>query len=258
MTDDGLALARSLGAQTCDLQRGMREVQRRILDANTREPDPKKHTKLHVEDGVHLNDLGQLTMAYAMIKGLGAPADVSSASLDWTTGKTATTSACRISEVEKTGDGLTFTRLDEASPLNLGVLSGLNYRWVPLPDGINRHLLTVIGLPPGNYDLRAGGRALGTVTAAQLAAGLNISSITADGWQPGGPWNVQSDSVKELVTARDQLLHGTTLRKLFAGDHPDTAALDRTAAELDESLTNLMRRTARPQPYRFEIRRAEK
>ena len=258
MTGDGLTLARSLGASPCDLQRGMREVQRRILDANSKEPDAKKHTKLHVEDGVHFNDLGQLAMAYALIKGLGAPPDVSSASLDWTTGKTTATSACVITEVAKTGDSLTFTRLDDASPLNLGILSGLNYRWVPIPEGINRLMLTVTGLPPGQYNLQAGGRALGKVTADQLAAGLNLSSTTADGWEPGGPWDAQSDSVKELVTARDQLLHGTTLRKLFAGDHPDTAALDRTAAELDESLTNLMRRTARPQPYRFEIRRAEK
>ncbi len=258
MTGDGLTLARSLGASPCDLQRGMREVQRRILDANSKEPDAKKHTKLHVEDGVHFNDLGQLAMAYALIKGLGAPPDVSSASLDWTTGKTTATSACVITEVAKTGDSLTFTRLDEASPLNLGILSGLNYRWVPIPEGINRLMLTVTGLPPGQYNLQAGGRALGKVTADQLAAGLNLSSTTADGWEPGGPWDAQSDSVKELVTARDQLLHGTTLRKLFAGDHPDTAALDRTAAELDESLTNLMRRTARPQPCRFEIRRAEK
>jgi hypothetical protein len=33
MTDEGLALARSLGARTIDLQRGMREVQRRIVAA---------------------------------------------------------------------------------------------------------------------------------------------------------------------------------------------------------------------------------
>ena len=258
MADDGLVLARSLGAQTCDLQRGMRELQRRILDDNSREPDAKKHTKLHVDDGVHLNDLGQLVMAYALIKGLGAPANVSSASLDWTAGKATAMSGCTVTEVQKSDDGLSFTRLDEASPLNLGILSGLNYRWVPLPDGINRHMLTVAGLPPGEYDLRAGGRALGKVSAARLDAGLNISSMTADGWEPGGPWDAQSGSVKELVTARDQLLHGTTLRKLFAATHPDSAALDRMAAELEESLTNLMRRTAGPQPCRFEIRKPEK
>ena len=60
MADEELALATSLGARTIDLQRPMREVQRRIMEANSRERDAKKHTKLHAEDGVHLNDLGQL------------------------------------------------------------------------------------------------------------------------------------------------------------------------------------------------------
>ena len=82
MTDEGMALAKSLGAGSIDLQRGMREVQRRILEANEKEADPKKHARLHVEDGVHLNDLGQLAMAYALLKGLGAPSEVSSVTLD--------------------------------------------------------------------------------------------------------------------------------------------------------------------------------
>jgi lysophospholipase L1-like esterase len=258
MTDDGLALARSLGAQTIDLQRGMREVQRRILDANSREPDPKKQTKLHVDDGVHLSDLGQLTMAFAMIKGLGAPADVSAATLDWTTSSVMSASACSLTNIQKSDTGLTFTRLDEASPLNLGILSGLNYRWIPIPETINRCLLTVTGLPPGDYALSAGGRPLGKVSAQKLAAGLNISSMTVDGWQPGGPWDAQSISVKELIDARDSLLQGASLRHLFAADHPDTPALDRTARELDETLTSLMRRTAKPQPCQFEIRKLEK
>src|SRR5688572_4495132 len=84
MADEGLALATSLGAGTIDLQRGMREVQRKVVEASPNEP--KKQTKLHAEDGVHLNDLGQLAMAYAMLKGLGAPADVSSATVDADTG----------------------------------------------------------------------------------------------------------------------------------------------------------------------------
>lgn len=257
MTDDGLALARSLGASTCDLQRGMREVQRRLLEANKKEPDAKKHTKLHVEDGVHLNDLGQLAMGYALIKGLGAPADVSSATLDWTTGKMTAASACTITEVEKTDDGLSFKRLDESSPLNLGILSALNYRWVPLPEGINRLMVTVTGLPPGDYELRASARALGKASAARLTEGVNVSSMTANGWEPGGPWNAQSDSVKELVAARDLIMQGTAIRKNFDAANPDTAGLDRSAKDLEENLTGLMRRTAKPQAYQFEIRRVK-
>jgi lysophospholipase L1-like esterase len=257
MTDDGMALARSLGAQTCDLQRGMREVQRRTVEANKREPDTKKHTKLHVEDGVHLNDLGQLAMAYALLKGLGAPPDVSSATLDWGAGKVAATTGCTIADVGKTDEGISFNRLDAGSPLNLGIFSGFNHRWVPLPEGINRHMLTVTGLPPGEYDVSAGGRALGKVNAARLAKGVNTASMTANAWEPGGPWDAQSISVKELVTARDMLLTATVTRKTFDGGNPDTAELDRMVKDLDDRLTNLLRRTAKPQACRIEIKKAK-
>ena len=71
MADEGMALSKSLGGEVIDVQRSMREIQRRVWAANTAEPDPKKKTALHAEDGIHLNDLGHLAMAYAMLKGLG-------------------------------------------------------------------------------------------------------------------------------------------------------------------------------------------
>ena len=79
MADEGMALAKSLGAGTIDISRAMREVQRKVVAANAGEQDPKKLTRLHLDDGVHLNDLGQLAMAWAMLKGLGAEAEVSEA-----------------------------------------------------------------------------------------------------------------------------------------------------------------------------------
>lgn len=151
MTDEGLALARSLGAGTIDLQRGMRQVQRRIVEANTREPNEKKHTRLHADDHVHLNDLGQLAMAYAMLKGLGAPEEVSSVVLDGEKAVLLEAQGCAVSGIRKSAEGLKFTRFDRGLPLNLGILSGLNYRWVPIPEGLNRYVLAVKNLPAGEY-----------------------------------------------------------------------------------------------------------
>jgi lysophospholipase L1-like esterase len=255
MTDEGLALAKSLGAGTIDLQRGMRDVQRRILAANAKEPDTKKHTRLHAEDGVHLNELGQLAMAYAMLKGLRAPEDVSSALLDAGAESVLRAQGCTISGVKKIGSGLEFVRLDEGLPLNLGILSGLNYRWVPLPEGINRYMLAVTNLPASEYEIRAEGRLLGKTSAAQLARGLNISSMTADPWEPGGPWDAQSDIVKELVDARDKLAMSALERSRFLTNAPAASALEQQTRELDDHLVALQRATAKPSPFRFEIRR---
>ena len=46
--------------------------------------------------------------------------------------------------------------LDEGLPLNRGILSGLDFRWVPIPDQLNRYELRVINLPAGKYAFARG------------------------------------------------------------------------------------------------------
>ena len=255
MTDEGLALAKSLGAGAIDVQRGMREVQRRVVETNAGEKEEKKKTRLHVEDGVHLNDLGQLAMAYAVLKGLGAPEEVSSATIDVETGTATEAKGCAISEIKKRDDGIEFTRLDEGLPLTLGALSGLQYRWIPIPDGINRYMLTVKNLAEGEYEIRAGDRSLGKQNAGQLARGVNISGATGDPWEPGGPWDAQSCIVKELVDARDKLLMSDFIRARFATAHPQNAGLEKRRRELDDELVAHQRAVAKPFGFHFQIRK---
>lgn len=257
MADEGMALAKSLGAGTIDLSRGMREVQRRVLAANAGKPDVKKHDRLHVEDGVHLNDLGQLAMGWAMLKGLGAEADVSDVIVDAAAGKVIGAAGCKVTDVKKLSDGVTFVRADAGLPMNLGVLSALQYQFVPVPDTLNGYRLTVKGLAAGRYNVSVEGRGLGTWDAKQLAEGLNISSATADGWQPGGPWDAQSDIVKEIVDARDKLWMGDQVRLQHNGNNPKAKALAAGYKRLDEKLTELARAQAKPYPYRFEVRAAQ-
>lgn len=257
MTDEGLALAKSMGAETIDLQRGMREIQRRVIETNLGEKDPANRVHLHVKDGIHLEDLGQLAMAYAMLKGLDAPADVSSATIPMA-GGTPEAKGCTITDLQRNSDGLTFIRNDEGLPLNFGPLSALQYRWVPVPDGINRYLLTVSGLPEGDYEIHADGRDLGKTSAANLARGINLSSMTANGWEPGGPWDAQSCVVKEWVDARDKLSAGRALERRFITRPGTDDAVAATATSLDDQLVSLQRAAAKPKPYRFEITRIAK
>jgi lysophospholipase L1-like esterase len=258
MADEGMAEAKSLGCDTIDILRGMREIQRPIWKFNTGEPDKAKHVTLHAADGVHLNDLGQLAMAFAILKGLGAPNHVSSMTIDAKDGKVTAADGCHVTEAEVLKDGITFTRTDDGLPLNRGILSGLDARWVPIPDQLNRYDLHVTNLPEGKYALRAGDRPLGTVTAEQLSQGLNIASMTADAWEPGGPWDAQSDVVKELVDARDRMLFSSVFMRTYDPNHPDKAAFDKAIQKLDDGFIALERQTARPQPYRFEIKKVEK
>ena len=253
MTDEGLALAQEMGAGAIDVQRGMRAIQRPIEAHNAAEADPAKQVRLHAADGVHLNDLGQLSMAYAILKGLGAPELISSVTIDAKTGKVTESRGCEVTRIVADGSTLAFTRLDEGLPLNRGALSGLDYRWIPIPDGINRYLLTVSNLSTGKYLIRADGRRVQTVEAEKLEAGINLASMTVDPWEPGGPWDAQSTIVKELVDARDKLLLGQFYQERFDGLTSPLETLRTHYRELDASLMELQRQTARPRPYRFEI-----
>jgi lysophospholipase L1-like esterase len=254
MANEGMALAKSLGAGTIDISRAMREVQRKVVAANAGETNATRFTRLHVDDGVHLNDLGQLAMAWAMLKGLGAEADVSAADVDAAAEKVVRADGCKITDIKKLADGVTFVRQDAGLPMNLGILSSLQYRFVPVPETLNRYQLAVQGLAAGRYTVRAEGRLLGTYDASQLADGVNISSATADGWAAGGPWDAQSDAVKELVDARDKLWMGGQVRSQYNDTNPRTAALAKDFTRLDDELTKLARNQARPYPYRFEVR----
>jgi lysophospholipase L1-like esterase len=257
MADEGMELGRTLGAGAIDILRGMREIQRPIWKYNAGEPDKAKHVTLHADDGVHLNDLGQLAMAFAILKGLHAPDLVSSMTIDAKDGKVTASNGCRVTEARALKDGIAFTRLDSGLPLNRGILSGLDYRWVPVPDRLNRYELRITHLPAGKYSIRAEVRSLGTVTAEQLSHGVNIGSMTANAWEPGGPWDAQSDVVKEIVDARDRLLFGNLLQTVYDPHHPEFAELQKTYRKLDDGLIELERKLARPQPYRFEIKKSK-
>lgn len=257
MCDEGMEIARSLGEQAIDVQRAMRVIQKKVRTANENVKEEVKKESLHAADGVHLNDLGQLAMAYAILKGLGAPADVSYVRIDATQPKLVEAAGCKVTDLARRDGQLSFTRLDEGLPFNYGLFYALNFRFVPIPDELNRYLLTVENLPEGSYELRADGRGVGTFTARQLGAGVNIASTTADGWQPGGPWNAQADVLQALTDARHQVAVAGGLSKAYLGASKLPEELAPRAAKADEELVAMQRATARPRPYRFVLRKVE-
>jgi hypothetical protein len=196
-------------------------------------------------------------MAYAILKGLGAPADVSSVRIDAGGPKLLAAAGCKVTDLARQEDRLTFTRLDEGLPFNYGLFYALNFRFVPVPDELNRYLLTVENLPEGRYEVRADGRGAGTFAAGQLAAGVNIASTTADGWQPGGPWNAQANVLQALTDARHQLALAGGLAKAYLGESKHPEELGEQAARTDDELVAMQRATARPKPYHFVLRKVE-
>jgi lysophospholipase L1-like esterase len=255
MCDEGLALAKVKGAGAIDVQRSMREIQRRALAANGTKPDTEKRMLMHVADGVHLNDLGQMAMAFAILKGLGAPADVSAASINAGPAPAAAGENCRISDVRHTDDGVTFTRTDERLPFNFGLLWTLNEAYIPFGNELNRYLLTVTDLPEGQYEVTAGGRALGDWSADTLAHGINIASATTNAWQPGGPWEAQADALKTFTESRHNLAFARLDMEQTLTSNPHLASLRNKTMAIEKAIGALQLAAAQPVPVEFVIRK---
>ena len=128
---------------------------------------------------MHLNDLGQLAMAWAMLKGAGRGGGGFDAVVDAAAGESGQRHRLqRVTDVKKLADGVTFVRKDFGLPMNLGVLSALQYQFIPVPDTLNGYRLTVKGLAAGRYSQRGGtwARHLG-----REAVGRGLEHLVGDG-----------------------------------------------------------------------------
>jgi lysophospholipase L1-like esterase len=255
MCDEAFTMAKASGGGTIDVQRPMREIQRRVLAMNKNISDPAKQTKLHAADGVHLNDLGHLAMAYALLKGLDAPTEVSRAEIDLGADGAIAATGCRVSDLRKLDDGCEFTRLDEGLPFNNGLFYALNFAYVPMHRDFNGYWLKVAGLEDGMYDVSADGRGIGSFTAKQLSLGVDLASRTANAWQPGGPWDAQASLLRSLTEARHELDTARMLLRLYLSGQSVVDELERGTTPAEEKVIELQRLAARPRPYRFIIRR---
>ena len=256
MCDRGLAIARESGAGAIDVQRTIRAIQRKVRAAAEQTRVEKDKPTLHAPDGVHLNDLGQLAMAFAILKGLGAPADVSSMTVDARVPGPVEAKGCRVANVTGGANRLEFDRRDEGLPVNFGTFGALQFRFVPIPEELNRYMLAVKGLPAGRYEVLADGRPLGTYAADGLEAGVNIASATADGWEPGGPWDAEATVLIRLTDARSELAEARRLANHHLPAHPEGDALRQQSEEANSRIEDLQRTLVGPRSFHFVVRPA--
>jgi hypothetical protein len=192
-------------------------------------------------------------MAFVILKGLGAPAEVSAATIDAGDLSVSDATGCKISDVKRDGETVSFIRLDAGLPPNNGLFYALNFGYVPVGDQLNRYKLAVKNLPAERYTLTVDGRGVGTYTARQWSSGINIASATTSGWLPGGPWDAQATVVRQLIDSRHELDSARLLAQFYLPGQPATEALTKNTAEADSKIIQLQREAARPVPYRFVL-----
>lgn len=206
-------------------------------------------------DAVHPGPIGHTVMAWAILKGLGAPALVSRVQIDCATGKAAT-DACRVENLKAANNTVSFERLDDALPMPIDERAGPALKLAPILEDLDRFELQINGLASGSYEVRIDGEGAATATSEQLANGLNLANRA-------GPITQQAQRVLRLVFEKNNLYY-TRWRDVQLYSFPEwarspeldtrrTAELARLDRQIQDSEADIDS-ARKPVGHRFEIK----
>jgi len=208
-------------------------------------------------DAVHPGPAGHTIMAWAILKGLGAPALVSRAAIDGATGRVVAAEHCQVANLKADGATVSFDRSDDALPMPVDPKAEPALKIAPILQDLNRYELQVTGLPAGTYELSIDGEPAGKVSSEELTKGWNLATSA-------GPITKQAQEVLALVFQKNnQFFQRWRTVQLY--DFPawaqspeaeskrgaELARLDSQIGETEDQI-NAARK---PKSHRFELRK---
>ena len=163
-----------------------------------------------IPDRIHPSPAGELVMAQGILQVWNAPATVTSVVIDAVQNRVAYTNNTTLSDFKTAGGTLSWTQHDRSLPFPILALHedwpqfpptentkwGQPFFFWPAPatrwdytnaaaeaivnassfyHALDQEPLKVAGLPAGNYQLKINGQSVGTFSAADLGAGINLA-----------------------------------------------------------------------------------
>ena len=182
-----------------------------ITAAHAKQPD----VSVFEGDWVHPGAPGKLIMGWACLKGLGASAEVSSATIDAEAQKCTQNAHCVIDQISSQNAGIQFQRLDECLPLPIPQEAVAGLQAAPILDDLSRYELTVTGLKAAHYNLKIDGVVAAPFTREQLAAGVNLTNL------PGPITTQTQDLYKKILTKEGYFRFRWTNVQIYQPTFPD-------------------------------------
>lgn len=137
-------------------------------------------------DAVHPGNAGHLMMADSILTGLNAPALVSAVTLSARRGAVVSAIGATVTNVVSAPNGgLSFQRQDRALVFPIEPAARPVLQLVPVADDINRYMLQVTDLAPGDYTVSVNGTLISRFSATELAAGVNLGYYDSPLSAPG-------------------------------------------------------------------------
>ncbi|MGE3805373.1 MAG: GDSL-type esterase/lipase family protein [Gemmataceae bacterium] len=206
-------------------------------------------------DPVHPGPPGQLMMATSLLKQLGADGFVSSATID-ATGKLVDAKGCKITDIKSEGGGVAFDRLDQSLPFPIPDNARQVLPLYPTILELSQYTLKVPGLKDGSYTLLVGGVPTATLSAKELAAGVNLTEFGAEQGKKANPIVEQMRDVLNAVSSKEGLVSQwrNQSKAAFAKDADPAlkAKLPEMTKKVEEADAKI-RAAATPKKLHFEI-----
>ncbi len=217
-----------------------------FLAEQTKDPNPP--VSMH-GDAVHPGENGQLMMAAALLKDLGADGFVSEVVLD-AGGQPTRAKGCTLGPVKIAGYERIFDRLDDSIPFPIPDEARAVLPLAPAVLELSQCGLEVDGLKDGRYTLSIDGTVVATLTAEELQKGVNLTAYGT------GPYADQGKEVLAAVKAKEDLVGAWRgLSKTASADNgpakakEDLADLTKKVEDADAKI----REAAKPRKHHFEI-----
>jgi len=208
-------------------------------------------------DAVHPGPIGHTVMAWAILKGLGATALVSSAEVDFASHQVKA-QGCQVRDLEISGNTIRFEREDNALPMPIDERAEPALKLAPILEELNRYELKISGLPGVNYELSIDSEPVGKASQEELAKGWNLAN-------QAGAITKQARRVLNLVFSKNNLYY-TRWRNVQLYTFPEWARTAQTdalrateLAKLDQQIADAeeeIQSARKPSAHRFELKPA--
>jgi lysophospholipase L1-like esterase len=207
-------------------------------------------------DPVHPGPPGQLMMAAALLKALAAQPFVSSATIA-ADGKVGDIKGCKIDAAKAAGSKLTFDRLDDCLPFPIPDEARQVLPLYPVIEELSQYTLKVTGLKEGNYLLKINDVPAAKLSAKELDAGVNLTTIGMPiGLPQTSPIVAQSRAVLNAVALKENVVNQVRQQSRLAHDPKAKPELKEQLGDLIkkvEAADQQIRKAATPQKLHFEL-----
>ncbi len=142
---------------------------------NIREQKKNPRWTLIGPDRVHPKGPGHLMMAWLFLKAQGAPEYVSRVEIDAVQSNVVQTERADVSQLKNTANELSFRLLEKAIPMPIASDATSMLELISFVDDLNREIVQITGLTDGTYELAIDGTTIGTFSAKDFNAGINLA-----------------------------------------------------------------------------------